>query len=129
MTEAPPQTIPQPFNPDKYVLFGSMQVTITQLNKVLASMLAANNGQGLAWVNPYTPVDAPSVGDIPQWTTGTPNAYRPKSISTIIGFGFQRVASVGSFTTPTIPTFGFTEDTQQYYVYSGGWKLIGTVEP
>lgn len=39
------------------------------------------------------------------------------------------VASFADLPTPTGPGFGFVQNTQQYYVYSGGWKLIGTVEP
>ena len=94
-----------------------------------AAFQVSTQGKGVIYRHPYIPVGAPSVGDIPQWTAGTPNAYVPTSVGAAIGFDFQVVASSGSLTTPTRPAFGFTQDTQQYYIYSGGWKLIGTVEP
>ena len=44
-------------------------------------------------------------------------------------FELYNVATAADLPTPTLPAIGFTQDTQSYWAYSGGWKLIGLVLP
>ena len=129
----PTQVIPFLRGGEEYINLTQFNLVWTQLNRVLASFLAENNGQGLPWVNPYVPVGAPNNGDIPVWdSTSSPPAYRPRSLAYITGFGFQVVPTFSSFTMPTIPSFGYTQDTGLPYFFSpvfGNWQIIGTVLP
>lgn len=108
------------------------QAFINSLEKILNESLSTaafqinQQNRGIIYRHPYIPVGTPDIGDIPVWDG---SVYAPKSIEEITGFGFQVVTTASQFTTPTVPSFGFAQDELQYYVYSGGWKKIGTVEP
>lgn len=133
LPKQPVSVLPIPSNVDIIPFMRDVQNMARVADRVLTQMLAANNGQGLAFTNPYIPRGVPANEDIPQWDTSvTPAAYVPKSLNDIVGFGFQRVSTESAFTTPTIPSFGYANDTGVYYVYNlvdAAWQKVGIVLP
>lgn len=135
--EQPVSLVPIPSNVNVEAFMRDVQNAFRQIDRVMTQALAINNGQGLAFVNPYIPVGAPADGDIPQWDASrSPKAYVPTSVNNIIGFGFFSVGTESLLPTagsaPTIPSLGYAQDTGVYYVYNlidVAWQKIGLVFP